>query len=120
MPFAFPPESVFAFAGIRKMAGAARSDIEVLRVASVYAAQQHAQRVCLLRQDDQMNVVGHEAPAEQTDWRVSQVVAQQSQVGVTIEVGLKNGTAVDTALRDMVRDAVEDAALSSWHNLCVR
>ena len=69
------------------MTGAAGANIETLRVAAVDAAQQQGQRIRPLRHDDQVNVIGHEAPAEQTDLRFGHVVAEESQVGVAVEIG---------------------------------
>ena len=66
-----------------------------------------------------MNVIGHQAPSEQASLGVDQVIAEQAQVGVAIEFNLKDRTAVHAALSDVVGHTVDDAALSSWHNLCV-
>jgi len=102
-----------------QVAAAARPDIEVLRIPPVHAAQQHRQRVGSLGEDDEMYVVGHEAPSEQPHLRLDPVLAKQPQVGETIEIDLEDGAPVHAALRDVVRDAVDDAPLSPWHNLCV-
>jgi hypothetical protein len=66
-----------------------------------------------------MNVVGHEAPTEQTSLRLDLVVAKQAQVSEAIAPGFEDRAAIDAALGDVMGYVFDNAALSAWHNLCV-
>jgi hypothetical protein len=100
-----------------QMARASCAGVVILGVTSVDAAQEDGQGVVALRHGDQVDVVGHEAPSQQTHLRVGEVLAQESKIGEMILVGGKGAAAVHSPLGDMAGHTGKHTTIMSWHML---
>ena len=63
-----------------QMSGPSRAGVVILGVAPVNAPQEHAQGVLGGWHGDEMNVVGHQTPAQHADAGIGQVLLQQAEV----------------------------------------
>jgi hypothetical protein len=55
-------------------------------------------------------MIAHQAPGQNADIGVLQILAQQAQIGMAILAGRKGLAAVDAALSDVTGDSGEKAA----------
>jgi hypothetical protein len=98
-----------------EVADAAVAGVVVLGVATLEAAQEDGEGVGALREGDEVDMVGHEAPAEEADAGFGQVLEEEGEVGFAVGVGGKGVAAVDAALGDVAGDAGQKAALAAGH-----
>ena len=99
-----------------QMTGTVDADVVVLRVTAVEAAAEDGEGVFAVRDGDQVDVVGHEAPTQEADFGVDEIVAEEREVGDAILVGGKGLAAVDAPLGDVARNAWKDTAVTPWHS----
>jgi hypothetical protein len=102
-----------------EVAGAAFAGVEILRVAAVSAAQDDGERIRLRGHEDEVDVIGHEAVAEDGDAVVPGVVFEELEVEPVVFGAEVCGLAVVTALGDVVGDAWENQARRTWHTRIV-
>ena len=77
--------------------------IELLRVLRVGSPDQSRQRIAPPRQRDQVDVIGHPAPAQQRDPAGLESLEQKSLVAEPVFVGQEDVPAVIAALSDVMR-----------------
>jgi len=63
---------------------------------------------------DKMNVIGHEAPGDDTDI-VARVLAKDLDVTDSVLIGEEDILSIVAALGDMMRRSGEHEARSAWH-----
>ena len=85
------------------MAVPAAAPVEVLRVAGMDAAYEPRQRVLATRHDDEMDVVGHPAPAEQFGLARREMESEQVLVAAPVFVGQEDVVAIVAAMGDVMR-----------------
>jgi hypothetical protein len=84
---------------------AAAASVEVLGVGRVDTANEPRQRVLRLRNDDEVDVVRHPAPAEQLGLAGSEMESQELLVAAPVFVRQEDVLAVIAALGDVMRYA---------------
>jgi len=62
-----------------------------------------------------MNVIGHEAPCEETDALAARVLVKDLDVTDSVLIGEKDVLSVVAALRDVMRHSGEYEARPAWH-----
>ena len=88
-----------------EMAAAAVEAVEALGVEAVGFAEGEGERALVLRHGDQVDVVRHQAVAEDVEGVIARLAAERLEVEEPIGVGAKNGYAVVAALGDVMRYA---------------
>ena len=71
----------------------------------MYAANEPRQRVVRVRDDDQVDVVGHPAPAEQIGLAGAEMETQEMLVAAPVFVGQEDVLAIVAAVGDVMRCA---------------
>ena len=89
--------------------------IVILRVPPVDPAQQDGKRVLPLRHHHQVDVIGHQTPAQHPRARVGEVQPYELQVGLAISIGGERLAPVHAALRHVARDAGDDTSFTPRH-----
>jgi hypothetical protein len=88
-------------------------------ILGVNAAEGAGEGVLLLGDGDEVDVIRHEAVAEDGDAVVTGVVFEELEVEAVVFGAEVCGLAVVTALGDVVGDAWEDQAREAWHTRIV-
>jgi hypothetical protein len=89
--------------------------IKVLRISPVNSSEEHGKRVYLLRHHNQMHVIGHQTVGQYSRFRVSGVVANQSEVHLVIGRREEHPFSVRASLGHVIREPWQDASGISWH-----
>src|SRR5580658_5673560 len=89
--------------------------IEVLRISPVNSSEEHGKRVYLFRHHDQVHVIGHQTVGQYSHFRVSGVVANQSEVHLVIGRREEHPFSVRASLGHVIREPRQDASGISWH-----
>jgi hypothetical protein len=97
------------------MAGAMPPRVEVLRVASAGAPEQHRKRIGPVWYDYQMDVIGHERVGQHPAPCVVQLLPDQRQVHLVVGGGEEDALAVGSALGDVIGKTGYDVAGISGH-----
>jgi hypothetical protein len=87
------------------MAGAVRGAVEILGVFGVCATEEDGKRSFCVRAEDEMDVVGHEAEAEDLDIEVGGIALEKFQVAEAVGVGEEGSFAVVAAVGDVVKES---------------
>ena len=98
-----------------EMPGAPPPRMNAARVAPMHAGQRPPQPVGVERHQDEMHVVGHQAPRPHLDVGLAAVLRQEIAVERVVLVGEEGARAAVATLRDMVRDAGDDDAGEAGH-----
>jgi hypothetical protein len=98
------------------MARAIAPHVQILAVAALRLAKGNGQRIGPLGYNNQMQVVGHQAIADNPDSAAEQLILQQLQVVQAILASKKDVAAVDPALGDVARDSRHHAPGLSGHS----
>jgi len=77
-------------------------------------SQEHTQGILAQRQSDQMDVVGHQAPAQDVDAGIVQVLLKETEVRFAVRIAAKRLPAIDAALGDVARCPRQHATPWSW------
>ncbi len=88
-----------------KVTGTKLPDLQSSRVVVVHSAQASCEGVRAFRHNDQMNMIGHQAVAQDLGACLSGLVAQQRQVHGTIAIAKENVLLMVATLSDMVSAA---------------
>ena len=110
-----PVERAGEEAVLPEVSGPARADVVVLGVTAVDATQQDGQRVLVFRDGDEVDVIGHQAEADDPDACISEVFAEEAEVGQVVVGRGEGGAAVDAALGDVAGDVGQQRAIPSGH-----
>lgn len=102
------------------MAFLACHPVDPLRELSVDRLQQPAKRVCRGWNDDEMNVIRHQAVSDHVNAVRAGLVVQELQVRRRVSGIEENALSVISALRDMVRNAGEHDPGPSRHSCNVQ
>ncbi|SPE40495.1 hypothetical protein SBA3_3770012 [Candidatus Sulfopaludibacter sp. SbA3] len=94
---------------------AAGAGVEVLGVAAMDAAQQHRQGVLAVGHGDQVHMIGHQAPSQEADFGIGEVLAKESQVDGAVLIGRKGFAAVDAPLGDVAWQPWQHTSIASRH-----
>ena len=108
-------EGAAVVAVLPEVAGAVALGVEHLGVAAVGAAEEDGEGVFVGGDGDEMDVIGHLAPGEETDLGFGEVLAEEAEIGGVVGVAEEDGLAVSAALGDVIGDSGEDAAWISGH-----
>jgi hypothetical protein len=81
----------------------------------MHAAEEDAQGFVPRRHRQQMHMVGHQAPSQESDLGVAEILAQQTQVGEAIFVGGEGLAPVHAPLGDVAWDLGQHASASPRH-----
>jgi len=98
-----------------QLAGAPAADVQLMRVASVGAAECHRQRPTLFGHSNQMNVIRHQAMRENSQARLLRRGPRQAQVNLPVRIREEGPLAVRATLRDVVRHSNRDQAWKTCH-----
>ena len=98
-----------------EMAAAAVEAIESLGVEAVGFAEGEGERALVLRHGDQVDVVRHQAVAEDVEGVIACLAAERVEVEEPIGVGAEDGDAVVAALGDVMRCADRDNPRLAGH-----
>jgi hypothetical protein len=98
-----------------EVACAESAGIKVLSVAAVGATESGGQGVGSVGDDDEVDVVGHEAVGEDAEARMGRVQAEEFEVDLAVGVVEEDKLAIGAALSDVMGDAWFDAAGESGH-----
>ena len=98
-----------------KVPAALLPGIKILRIPAVSSSQDHCQSEFFLRYRHQMDVVGHQTIAQDTDSSLTAVFSQQLQVDFAIGLTKKDRLSIRPALRHMVRYSRYYDSCDSWH-----
>jgi len=97
------------------MACAMHPQIEHARILAMNALQQAGQTLLSLRDQNQMDVIGHEAIGLDRNAIVAGEFPEQIEVEQAIFLTIKDFLAIIAPLRDVMRDTRDDDAVGSWH-----
>ena len=89
--------------------------VPILRIAPVEPAEEHGQRVAVLRNHNKMNVIRHQAPGRDAHPGVALVLAEQVQVDAAVGGGAEDDLAIGSALRDMMGESGNDVPRVARH-----
>ena len=102
-------------AALEQIAAPALTEIDPSRVEAVRLAESRAQAVGALRDEDQMNVVVHQAPGDAARAVGRAGIRHEREIGATVFIGEEDRQSAIAALRDMVRDMRDDDASEPGH-----
>ncbi len=102
---AAPPQAAEAFLAAVDVAG----------IAAVRPGERRAQAVRIAGDEEQADMVRHQAPRPDGGARRSRRLAEQAKVGPIIGVREEGGLPAIAALGDEVRDAGKDETRAAWH-----
>ncbi len=88
----------------------------ILRVPALHSAHQHRKRFLMSRHSNQMDMIRHQAPPQQTYVGSLQIGSEQFEISGPINVCGKDITAVDAALCDVIRNVRQNASDSTRHS----
>ncbi len=86
------------------MAAGGMADIPVCRVTPMRMLESQSQRICFARNRDQVNVIGHEAVADQRKLMQRSIVPEQVRIDQLFGIGSQNELPGISTLGNMVRD----------------
>ena len=89
-------------AGLPEVARASFADVEGLSVAAVGASKKDGEGVLTAGDDDEVDVVGHEAVGEDAGAGILDVVAGEAEVEGAVGGGKENSLAIGAPLRNMI------------------
>lgn len=98
-----------------KMSGVAPAWVVILSIASLDAAQQQAQRILPIRYEYQVDMVGHQTPSPHSNFRLLQIFAEKTKVGMPVFSGRKCFPPVHTTLGHMIGNPGQHTTRSSGH-----
>jgi len=104
-------------AGLEEMAHAPAARVEIQRIAAVGTAQSDGHGGGLVRDDDQMDVIGHQAIGENAQPGLFTVGLETVQIRLAVGVGEEDALVVDAALSDMMRHTYGHGARETGHML---
>lgn len=94
---------------------ASLAEVDLAAVATVSLAERRAQPVGGFGDEDEVDVIVHQAPAEAGDVRRLAAIGDEGEIGAAIVVGEEHREAAIAALRHMMRDAGDDDAGETGH-----
>ena len=100
--------------------GAVQAQIEHPGVLALNALQQPGKRALPVRNQNQMDVIWHQAVGLNGNPVVVRKFREQIQVEKAISLTKKDLLAIVTPLGDVVRDARNHNSIRTWHNLLCR
>ena len=95
--------------------GGGMAGIAVGGVAAMGVLEGEKERIVASGDDDQVDVVGHEAITGQREAMDGAVVAEEVEIDQLVGVGFENGTAAIPSLGDVVRSVESDDASETCH-----
>ncbi len=102
-------------AGLPEVACASFADVEGLSVAAVGASKKDGEGVLTAGDDDEVDVVGHEAVGEDAGAGILDVVADEAEVEGAVGGGKENSLAIRAPLRNMIGESRGDDSGVAWH-----
>ena len=89
--------------------------VHILRVKELRAADRFRQGIAVRRNNNEVDVVGHEAIRDDADAVLAGLLAQKREVDPAVIVGEEHVLAVVAALRDVVLIAADHNPCDAWH-----
>jgi hypothetical protein len=99
------------------MTYAPKPGVQGARVLAVQALEGAGKRVVAMRDGDQVDVVGHQAVAQDRQAVVPRVIGQEIEVELVVFGPEKGLLTIVAALRDVVRQPGDDESRRSGHTL---
>ena len=93
--------------------------VPVLRVTHLHLTQQFGQRLDLRGNHDQMNVIGHEAIAQNLNRVMFGILLQQAEIYLPVNVGEKYVATLVAALSNVMGTMGDDDSTKSRHGWLV-